>query len=47
MKKSAGSSWSVPSEFAGTEDNNFITRAVLSAAPKIEQILMTSVKDIF
>ena len=38
MRKS-NAGWKVPSEFAGTEDDNWITRSLDSAAPEIENML--------
>jgi hypothetical protein len=38
MRKS-NAGWKVPSEFAGTEDDNWITRALDSAEPEIENLL--------
>lgn len=38
MRKSSNS-WNVPAEFAGTSDDNWITRAIDSAEPEIQQLL--------
>jgi hypothetical protein len=39
MKKADNKSWSMPSEFAGTIDDNWITRAIKSAEPQITKLL--------
>jgi len=37
-------SWSVPPEFSGVADNNFITRAINAAVPEIEKIIADEVR---
>lgn len=39
LMQSSRRSWSVPSEFAGTINDNWITRAIDGAAPEIEKLL--------
>lgn len=39
MKKADNKSWSMPSEFAGTIDDNWITRSIKSAEPQINKLL--------
>ena len=39
MRQVAGGRWKVPSEFAGTINNNWITRSIDSVADKIENLL--------
>lgn len=39
MRQSDGKSWHVPNEFAGTESNNWITRAIDSIADEIDKVL--------
>lgn len=39
-----GGAWRVPSAFAGTADNNFITRAINDALPAIEQIFIQNIQ---
>ena len=39
MKNKTGASWSVPSPFAGTQDDNWITRAINSASQDIDNLL--------
>lgn len=39
MRMQPGSKWSIPSEFAGTVRNNFITQALNSNIPKLEEML--------
>lgn len=45
MKRAAGGSYSVPSAFAGTEQNNWITRAAAQAEPEIRNALEQAVKS--
>jgi hypothetical protein len=44
MKGSTGSVWRVPPEFAGNIKNNWITRAIDSAGPEIENLLQASIQ---
>jgi hypothetical protein len=39
IMKPSNNSWNVPPEFAGTIDNNWITRAITEAKPEIEKLL--------
>jgi hypothetical protein len=38
--------WRVPSEFAGNQENNWITRAIDNASPEIEKILMETFNNV-
>jgi hypothetical protein len=38
-----GANWRVPSEFSGTRDNNFVTRAVALAGPAIQRAVAAEV----
>jgi hypothetical protein len=40
MVKTHGKGWGVPPEYSGTLRNNFATRAVIEAIPKIEQVFI-------
>ena len=44
MKGVKRGKWSVPSEFAGTQNNNWITRAIDSIEPKIYTILKEAIR---
>lgn len=44
MRQFGGSGWRVPPEFAGTVQNNWITRAIESASASIESALQNAVK---
>lgn len=46
MRSSTRSRWGVPPEFAGTQNNNWITRAIDGAQNNIEQLLTNALKDI-
>lgn len=45
MKKNSGKQWRVPSEFSGTEKDNWITRSLDSIQPEIESILQKAFKS--
>ena len=45
MRSSSGSRWKVPSEFSGTINNNWITRAIDSVSDDIESIIQQGFKD--
>lgn len=45
MKKSTGGSWRVPPEFAGTIQNNWITRAIDSATQEIDSAINTIIQS--
>lgn len=47
MKKSSGQGWGIPTEYAGTVNNNFATRAVVTAMPEIEQLFETETRRRF
>jgi hypothetical protein len=44
MKNSLTKSWQVPSEFSGTQSDNWITRALDSVNPQIESMLQKALK---
>lgn len=44
MRESTGSSWRVPPEFAGSINNNWITRAIDSASSEIDQFINNLIK---
>lgn len=47
MRYTPGSGkWKIPSEFSGTITNNWITRAIDSAAESIDTILISTLKDV-
>ena len=39
MRLDKNRGWSVPSQYQGTESNNWITRALDNAAPEIEKLI--------
>lgn len=41
MISNQSSSWSVPPNFSGTADNNFVTKALDEIAPEIEQVIIS------
>lgn len=45
MRPSGGSFWRVPPEFAGTINNNWITRGIAEASPMIQRILEQLLKN--
>lgn len=45
MRPSGGSKWSVPSQFSGTVDNNWITRSVDSVENEVYSILERSLRE--
>lgn len=45
MRKGDNKSWSMPSEFAGTIDNNWITRAIKQSAPQIDRLLKRALEQ--
>lgn len=45
MVKSPGSTWGVPSEFAGTMDDNFLTRAFADVTADIEGIVLSELNQ--
>jgi hypothetical protein len=47
MVKSKGRGWGIPTEYTGTEENNFATRAVIEAMPEIEHLVETETKRRF
>jgi len=47
MRKSKGRGWGVPMIFSGTLNNNFCTRAIDSAIPKIESLIVTEINREF
>lgn len=47
MVKTKGQGWGVPTEYSGTDENNFATRAVVSAMPEIEQLFEAETKRRF
>ena len=47
MIKSGGAGWGVPPEYAGTPDNNYATRAVVTAMPEIERLIEAETKRRF
>lgn len=44
MRGVIGSKWRVPPEYSGTKNNNWITRAIDSADPQIEDLIKKSLK---
>jgi hypothetical protein len=44
MVESSGSNWRVPTEFAGTSNNNWVTRAINKIDNKILDILETELE---
>jgi hypothetical protein len=44
MKKSKGGAWGVPERFAGVADNNFCTKAIEKALPRIGQVIEQQVR---
>lgn len=40
MKKSRGKAWGVPSEYAGTSEDNYATRAIAAAADDIKALII-------
>lgn len=46
MVKAASKRWKVPSQFAGTAQNNFVTRAIDSIEPSIIKLVETSLRGI-
>ena len=44
MRQSSGGSWRVPPEYAGSINNNWITRAIDSAVPQIDQLISNLIK---
>lgn len=45
MKGQSTGKWKVPSSFSGNKNNNWITRAIDSIDPKIENILTTTLRE--
>ncbi len=45
MQSNPGAFWRVPPEFAGTEDNNFVTRALSTIETDINQVIETQFKS--
>lgn len=45
MIPTTGEGWRVPPEFAGTIDNNFVTRAVMSALPELYHALENAIRS--
>jgi hypothetical protein len=45
-KANSDGGWSVPSEYSGTEGNNFMTRSIDAVTPKLEQFMIQSFKKI-
>lgn len=47
MARRRGRSWSVPNEFSGVQDNNWITRAIDSGDDEIEKTIISTVQGEF
>lgn len=47
MVKDESSSWGVPPEFAGTENDNFITRAIASVQKQLKYVIEAETKKAF
>ncbi len=47
MIKSKGKAWGVPSEYAGTDEDNYATRAVQAALPEISRMFKREVLKVF
>lgn len=45
MKKSKASGFSVPGEFAGTEEDNFVTRSLDKITPEIIDLIITNMEN--
>jgi hypothetical protein len=46
MKVAVNKKWKVPSEFSGTQNNNWITRSINNVSDEIESILIKSIKQV-
>lgn len=47
MVKTKGAGWGVPTEYAGTSENNYAQRAILAARSEIEDLFQTQVQRRF
>ena len=43
MREGKGKTWGVPPEFAGTERNNFVTRAIEDMKPELEALIKSEI----
>jgi hypothetical protein len=44
MKPSTGSNWRVPPEFVGTQNNNWITRAISTIDNKVYDLMIKNLE---